>query len=61
MLSTTTMLDRVRGLLGTKDLSPWEHDFVRSLADRADAGQITQLSGRQVEALQRLHDKHFAG
>lgn len=44
MLSTTQMIRRLEGMVGTSDLSSWETDFVRSLVDR----------------LERLHDKHFA-
>lgn len=60
MISTTTMIRRLEGMLGTKDLSDWEHGFVESLAEKLDAGQVTQLTERQVETLERLHGKHFA-
>ena len=45
---------------GTKDLSDWEQGFVETLVARVEAGQVTQLTDRQVETLERLHGKHFA-
>ena len=61
MTSTNTMIDRLAGCVGTGDLSEWEEQFVESLVERKNAGQVTQLSDRQAEALERLHAKHFAG
>ena len=60
MLSTSQMIDRLAGMVGTKDLSDWETRFVQSLIDRKKAGQVTSLTERQLEVLERLHDKHFA-
>jgi hypothetical protein len=60
MVSTTTMIKRLEGLLGTKDLSAWEQSFVRNLAKHMHAGQVTKLSGEQVEKLDELHGRHFA-
>jgi len=60
MVSTTKMIQRLEGLLGTKDLTAWEQGFVRSLAARMHAGQVTKLTGDQVEKLDELHGKHFA-
>ena len=60
MTSTTTMIRRLEGMLGTKDLSDWEQGFVETLVERLEAGQVTQLTERQVEILERLHGKHFA-
>lgn len=61
MTSTTTMIRRLEGMLGTKDLSDWEQGFVETLVERLEAGQVTQLTERQVETLERLHGKHFGG
>lgn len=61
MVSTGAMIDRLAGCLDTDDLSEWEDTFVRSLVARKDAGQVTGLSERQVETLERLHAKHFGG
>ncbi|AOY93798.1 hypothetical protein BKK79_20200 [Cupriavidus sp. USMAA2-4] len=60
MVSTTTMIQRLEGLLGTDDLNTSEQSFVRSLATRMHAGEVTKLSGDQVEKLDELHGRHFA-
>lgn len=60
MVSTTTMIQRLEGLLGTDDLNASEQSFVRSLATRMHAGEVTRLSGDQVERLDELHGRHFA-
>ncbi len=60
MISTTTMIRRLEGMLGTKDLSDWEQGFVETLVAKLEAGRVTQLTERQVETLERLHGRHFA-
>lgn len=60
LISTTTMIRRLSGLLDTRDLSEWEQQFVRSLVEKLDAGRVTSLTERQVETLERLHGRHFA-
>lgn len=60
MVSTTVMIQRLEGLLGTKDLNDWETSFVRTLAARMHAGEVTKLSGNQVEKLDELHGRHFS-
>lgn len=60
LVSTTTMIRRLSGMLDTRDLSEWEQQFVRSLVEKLDAGRVTSLTDRQVEILERLHGKHFA-
>jgi hypothetical protein len=60
MLSTTQMIRRLQGMVGSKDLSDWESGFVESLAEKfVDTDKITKLSERQLEVLERLHGKHF--
>ena len=59
-VSTTTMIRRLEGMLGTKDLSDWEQGFVETLVEKLDAGKVTSLTERQVETLERLHGRHFA-
>jgi hypothetical protein len=54
------MICKLEALLGTADLSAWEQSFVRNLAARMHAGQVTKLSGEQVEKLGELHGRHFA-
>ena len=60
MISTTTMIKRLEGLLDTDDLSDWEQSFVRSVVQRMHAGEVTKLTGNQVEKLDQIHSKHFA-
>ena len=60
MVSTTVMIQRLEGMLGTKDLNDWETSFVRSLAQRMHAGEVTKLSGDQVDKLDELHGRHFS-
>lgn len=60
LVSTTTMIRRLSGMLDTRDLSEWEQQFVRSLVEKIDAGRVTSLTERQVETLERLHGRHFA-
>jgi hypothetical protein len=54
------MVERLIGLLGTKDVSDWEQDFIKSLQRRLADNSLTALTERQVDALDRLHSKHFA-
>lgn len=60
LVSTTTMIKRLEGLLGTRDLSEWEQGFVRKLVESSQAGQVTQLTGAQVDKLDELYGRHFA-
>ena len=60
MTSTSTMIERLDGCKGTGDLSPWEESFVSTLTVRLHSGQVTALSDKQVELLERLFNKHFA-
>jgi hypothetical protein len=59
-VSTAVMIEKLVGMLGTDDLSDWETTFVKSLQQRLAEGQVTSLTERQVDALDRLHNKHFA-
>jgi hypothetical protein len=59
-VSTTTMIERLVGLLGTNDLTDWEQGFVRQLDTIRSAGRVTSLSDKQVDRLDELHSKHFA-
>ena len=60
MPSTTQMIRKLEGMIGSKDLSDWESGFVESLVAKLDAGKVTSLTERQLEVLERLHGKHFA-
>ncbi|MCA8017776.1 hypothetical protein [Burkholderia metallica] len=59
-VSTATMIERLTGLLDTHDLTEWEQEFVRKLDTIRQSGRVTDLSDKQVERLDELHNKHFA-
>jgi len=65
VISLATMIARLEGLLGTADLSDWEQGFVRNVAARTAAqrraGQPLDLTPGQVEKIDDLHERHFAG
>lgn len=60
MVSTTTMIAALEGLLGTRSVTAREASFIESLVRARDAGQVTALSEKQVEWLNDLYNLHFA-
>ncbi len=61
MISVATMVAQLEALLGTKDLSAWEHDFVRSVSERVQMwGGTTRLTAAQVNKLEQVYRRHFA-
>ena len=61
MTTLNTMVKRVAGLQGTKDVSDWEDQFIASIVQKTREGEDTSgLSERQITALERLFEKHFA-
>lgn len=61
MTSIGTMIKRISGLLGTSDLNAWEQGFVSGVTEKTNDGdQTTSLSAKQIETIERIHDKHFA-
>ncbi len=62
MISIGTMIKRIEGLCGTKDVSEWESSFIASVVERTLSGaRTTGLSAKQVEIVERIYNKHFAG
>lgn len=62
MPSVGSKLKQLEGLLGTKDLSEWEQRFVQNCLERSDQGRHTpELSGKQVEKIDDIWERHFAG
>lgn len=60
--SIAAMVDQIAGMLGTADLNDWESGFVDSIIERiGDRKDTTRLSPRQVEIVERIWRKHFAG
>lgn len=60
MISILTMVERVRSLT-PNDLNNWEKSFQASIERSALAERTSELSDAQLEALQRLYEKHFTG
>lgn len=60
MVSTSVMIQQLESLTETNDLNDWEKQFVRNLANRLEAGEVTRLTDNQVEKLDELYRKHFA-
>lgn len=49
-------------MVGTKDLSKWETEFVESCWEKSNEAQDTRrLSNKQIEKIEQIFNKHFAG
>lgn len=59
MISTLQMIRKLEGMVDTKDLNEWENEFVKSMVVKADAGEVTKLTEKQIDRLVELHNKHF--
>ena len=59
-LSTRQMVDKLEGCLGTTDLTDWEQGFVSRMVEARDRGLLINLSERQVEQIERIHERLFA-
>ena len=55
MVSIAAMVKQITGLVGTKDVTQWENDFIASIARRN-----TPLTEKQIEIVERIWRKHFA-
>ena len=60
MISTNQMIDKLAGMVGTRDLNDFETRFVENMIRIKESGQVTRLTEPQLEVLERLHAKHFA-
>lgn len=61
-VSLITMIRQLEGLLGTPDISDWEERFIGSVRGALPPmGQTTALSEKQVDKIEQLWTKHFAG
>ena len=58
MKSVRAMIDQLEGLLGTEDVNEWESGFIASMVERRDS---LTFSAKQVEMIDKLYGKHFAG
>lgn len=62
MASTNAMIKKCAGLVDTRDVTPWENQFLQSVIERSENGDRPDLlSERQLESLARIYNKHFAG
>ncbi|MBL0142618.1 MAG: hypothetical protein IPP91_11095 [Betaproteobacteria bacterium] len=53
------MIEKLSGLLHTRDLTIREADFVSRMVAIRDQGSVSQLSDKQLDWLVDLHNKHF--
>ena len=61
MKSLAQKIQQCEGLLGTKDVTAWESDFLQSVIDRSNGGRdTTRLTEKQAEVVERIYGKHFA-
>lgn len=61
MKSLAMKIEQIDGLRGTKDVTPWENDFITSVVKRLPANKDTRgLSVKQVEIIERIWERHFA-
>lgn len=61
MKSTASMLESLDGLTDTTDLTEWENNFVISVLNQIEKGKmVTDLSGKQIEIIEKIYLKHFA-
>lgn len=62
MASLNAMVKKVAGLQDTTDVTDWENSFIKSVVEKTGNGSnTTSLTERQVEVLERIHNKHFSG
>ena len=59
MKSVRAMIDQLDGMLGTKDLSEWEQQFVSDICARGWRNSTSHLSEKQIAVIERIYRKHF--
>jgi len=59
-VSTQTKIEQLQGLVGTDDVTPWETRFIESMKGYLPPGQVSALSDKQIEVIERIWEKHFA-
>lgn len=61
-VSVRTMLKQLAGMVDTKDLNAWENDFLKRQLEITSNGDRTSiLTTSQIEKVEQLWTKHFAG
>lgn len=59
--SIWAMISALHGMLGTRDLTRWQQDFVRNCYDTVQHNKDTsRLSDKQVEIISEIFNTHFA-
>lgn len=59
-LTVWQMLETISGMCDTKDISDWENKFIKSCVQTCGPNKITNfLSGKQVEKIESIYEKHF--
>lgn len=62
MASINNMVKKCAGLIDTRDVTAWENEFLQSIVETTDAGDNTSmLTEKQVDVLERIYTKNFAG
>ncbi len=62
IVSVRSMLKQLAGLVDTKDLSDWENGFLKEkLAFTQNGDRTSPLSAGQIEKIEEIWRKHFAG
>lgn len=62
MASLNTMVKKCAGLVDTTDVSDWENQFLKSVVEKTGEGRdTTSLTEKQVDVLERIYGKNFAG
>jgi hypothetical protein len=61
MKSIAQKLQQCEGLIGTKDVTDWESEFLGSVLERSNGGKdTTTLTTRQVDVIEGIYRRNFA-
>lgn len=61
-VSVRTQLLQLAGLVDTTDVSNWENGFLKNVLEATEQGARTsRLTEKQLERIEELWRKHFAG
>jgi hypothetical protein len=59
-ISIGSMIKQCSGLIGTKDASEWEQNFIFDISQKTGDGKdTTKLSSRQVDTIENIYKKNF--
>ncbi len=62
MKSVGAKIEQIAGLHDTSDVNEWENNFIASVVESTCNGRYTRLlSEKQLDAIDRIWRKHFAG